>query len=272
MDENEEQNVAEEEIVNQTNASGEVNNDAKKTYSEEEVEEIKAQLKKEYEESFDKKFNQRWGREKAKESKENASKDELVNLLKDQTGVTDLEELLNTSYEQYGVERPKSFNSEDEVKLGKLDAQEILELDIDEIEEEANRLASSKRNAREEATFLELGKYLSENKKKESRKKELEELGIIEKNLLEDDNFKNYMSKFKDETPLKEIYENYKLTQPKKERPFNEGSVKDNGKVSNEVKDFYTYEEASKFTKKDFDKNPKLFQAIQDSMTRWSKK
>lgn len=241
-----------------------------KTYSEEEVESIKRQIHEDNQKAWDK----RWGREKSKMEEEYSKETELVNLLKKQTNAVNIDDLLKMSYEQYGVERPINSNPRDEEILGKADAQEILDLnDYQAIEEEANRLAEiSNRNAREDAMFMELGKHLTENKKKEARKRELESLGIPEKNLLEDEKFKAYMSKFRDETPLKDIYDNYKLTQPPKEQPFSEGSVRDNGTITNEVKDFYTYEEASKFTKKDFDKNPKLFQAVQKSMTRWSKK
>ena len=35
------------------------------------------------------------------------------------------------------------------------------------------------------------------------------------------------------------------------------------------LKDFYSFEEASKFTKKDFDNNPALYQRVQESMTKW---
>jgi hypothetical protein len=35
------------------------------------------------------------------------------------------------------------------------------------------------------------------------------------------------------------------------------------------VKDFYSYEEAKKFTKADFDKNPALFAAVERSMQKW---
>ena len=38
---------------------------------------------------------------------------------------------------------------------------------------------------------------------------------------------------------------------------------------ANEVKEFYTYEEASKFTRKDFEANPELFKAVENSMTKW---
>ena len=46
------------------------------------------------------------------------------------------------------------------------------------------------------------------------------------------------------------------------------GSMK-NKKTSSEVKDYYTPEEASKFTRKDYDKNPKLLEAVEKSMTLW---
>lgn len=241
-----------------------------KVYSEEEVEAIKKQIHEDNQKAWDK----RWGREKSKMEEKYSKQMELANLLQQQTNAANIDDLLKMSYEQYGVERPNISNSRDEEILGKADAREILDLnDYKAIEDEANRLAEiSNRNAREEAMFMELGKHLTENKKKQARKKEFESLGIAEKDLLENENFKAYMSKFRDETPLKEIYDNYKLTQPKKEKPFVEGSVKDNGTISNEVKDFYTYEEASKFTKKDFDKNPKLFQSVQKSMEKWSKK
>ena len=40
--------------------------------------------------------------------------------------------------------------------------------------------------------------------------------------------------------------------------------MKDNG-----VKEFYTYDEAIKFTKADFDKNPELYKAVENSMSKW---
>ena len=41
-------------------------------------------------------------------------------------------------------------------------------------------------------------------------------------------------------------------------------STQDNG-----VKDFYSREEALKFTKEDLDKNPDLYKAIERSMYKW---
>lgn len=266
------ENLNPNDVEKNENQEGEVvknQQENTKVYSEEEVEAIKKQIHEDNQKAWDK----RWGREKSKMEEKYSKQTELVNLLQQQTDAGNIDDLLKMSYEQYGVERPNNSNPRDEEILGKADAREILDLnDYQSIEEEANRLAKiPNRNTREEAMFMELGKHLTEKKKKESRKKEFESLGVPEKDLLEDEKFKAYMSKFRDETPLKEIYDNYKLTQPKKERPFSEGSVKDSGTITNEVKDFYTYEEASKFTKKDFDKNPKLFQSVQNSMTKWSK-
>lgn len=267
------ENVNSKDVEKNENEVGEVvknQQENTKTYSKEEVETIKKQIH----EDNQKAWNKRWGREKSLMEEKYSKERELVNLLQQQTNTNNIDDLLKLSYEQYGLERPSISNPRDEEILGKVYAQELIDLnDKSAIEEEANRLSRiSNRNAKEETMFMELGKYLTENKKKESRMKELESLGISEKNLLDDEKFKVYMGKFKDEIPLKEIYENYQLTQPKKEQPFIEGSVKDNKTMPNEVKDFYTPEEAKKFTKKDFDRNPKLFQAVKNSMTKWSKK
>ena len=50
------------------------------------------------------------------------------------------------------------------------------------------------------------------------------------------------------------------------------GSMKSTETKDNGLKDFYSYEEAIKFTKKDFDNNPALFKKVQESMPKWYKK
>ena len=47
------------------------------------------------------------------------------------------------------------------------------------------------------------------------------------------------------------------------------GSMKNNTLKDSGVKDFYTRDEALKFTKKDFDKNPALYKAVEQSMLKW---
>jgi hypothetical protein len=47
------------------------------------------------------------------------------------------------------------------------------------------------------------------------------------------------------------------------------GSMKNTTAGNAAVKDFYSYEEAVKFTKSDFDKNPELLKAVEASMSKW---
>lgn len=257
--------------VDETSASEEVveNQETTKTYSEEEVEAIKAQMK----EDNQKAWNKRWGREKSKLEKEYAKKDELINLLKEQTSKDNIDDLLDLSYQQYGVERTNVSNSKDDEILGKYDAQEILELDDEVIEEEASRLANKKRTTREQATFIELGNYLTNKKEEEKRKQEFEDAGI-DKEVYDNQDFKDFIGKFNKDTSIKDIYELYSKThETTKKKPFSAGSVKGTTKKDvNEVKEYYTYEESLNFTREDFDKNPKLFEAVERSMTRWGKK
>ena len=56
--------------------------------------------------------------------------------------------------------------------------------------------------------------------------------------------------------------------QPKKE-VRTAGSMKNATQTDSGVKDFYTRDEALQFTKKDFDKNPALFKAVEKSMLKW---
>ena len=218
-----------------------------KTYSEEEVETIKAQMK----EDNQKAWNKRWGQEKSKMERKYAKQDELINLLKEQTGKSDLSDLLDYSYEQYGVEKPITTNSKDEEVLGKNDAKEILELDDESIEEEANRLAGiNNRTAREQATFMELGNYLTSKRESEKRKNEIKEAGIDEE-VLDNQDFKDFMSKFNQNTSVADIYDLYSKTHEVKKKPFSAGSVK--GKQVKEESEFFTEEEFQNLTEKDLE-------------------
>lgn len=246
-----------------------------KTYTQEEVDNMKNQMKQEYEKTFDDKFNKRWGREKSNLEKSRAKENELINLIKEQTGKDNIKDLLEFTYEQYGVEKPKETkDSRDDEILGRYDAKEFLDTDdYSEIEFEANRLAQiPNRNAREQSKFMELAGYLNNKKLEAKREKEIEESGI-DKELLKNQEFVEYMKNFKDDTPLKFIYENYSKTKPQKEKPFSAGSLTGtNVEDKSKIKDYYTYEESLQFTRKDYDNNPELWKVIQDSATKWGKK
>lgn len=237
-----------------------------KTYSEEELQSKLEELRTQMKEDNQKAWNKRWGQEKAKMEREFAKQNEAVNLFMQQTNTNNVDDLLNYSYEQYGVERPKNQRSqEDEMILGQYDAKSILELDDDFIEEEAERLSNLKRNAREEATFMELGRYLTDKKEKAKLEKEIKENGIDE-SLLDNQDFKDFRSKFNKETSLADIVNIYSSTQKapveKKQKPFSAGSS--TGKVIKEESEFFTEDEFMALTAEDL-KNPKIYEKAMKS-------
>ena len=73
---------------------------------------------------------------------------------------------------------------------------------------------------------------------------------------------------FNSDTPIEKVYETFAKTQPKKEFKTI-GSMKNSTSDDGTVKDFYTRDEALQFTKKDFDKNPALYKAVEASMQKW---
>ena len=260
------------DLVENTEVQGqETEQQQPRTYSEEELVQRLEEQKKQINEANQNAWNKRWGREKSKIEKAIAKQNELVKLLQEQTQTNSIDDLLEVTYQNYGMERPVISNPKDDEILGQYDAKEILALDDASIEEEANRLADINRNAREQATFMELSKYLTNKKQENKRKQEIQEAGI-EEDVLNDEKFKDFSSKFRDDVSMKEIYDSYSKMYPK-EKPYNPGSATGTSQSNkNEVKEYYTYEESLKFTRKDMGENPELFKALERSMQQWGKK
>jgi hypothetical protein len=118
---------------------------------------------------------------------------------------------------------------------------------------------------REKAVF----KVLTEHRQKTERSKALSEIGVTE-DVYNSPEFQAFAGKFKSDVPITEIYEHYSKSQPKKEIRT-AGSMKNNNSADNGVKEYYSPEEARKFTKKELDENPALFNAIVKSMQSWKK-
>lgn len=224
------------------------------TFTKEQVDEMIAKKLARKEAKIRKEYDKKYGR--------------LENVLKAGTGVESVEEMTDTFtdfYTKKGIQIPTTpqYSQRDMEYLAERDANEIIESGYDEIKEEVDRLADigvDNMTPQEKLIFSKLAK---ERTRIESEK-ELASIGVTE---LSDD-FNEFAKKLNPSLSIKEKYEMYTQINPKakgeKIGSMKSTTVKDTG-----VKEFYTYDEAIKFTKEDFDKNPALFKAVENSMTKW---
>jgi len=196
---------------------------------------------------------------------------DLVDTLKAGTGkesVDDMTTAFKEFYKSKGIQVPNKaeYSAKDIETLARAEADEIIRSGYDEVVEEVDRLAelgASNMTAREKALF----KVLAEHRQNAETGKELAKIGVGE-DVYNSAEFKEFKSKFNPNTPIKDIYDIYAKTQPRKQIQTM-GSMKNNTADTGAVKDFYSYEEAMKFTKKDFDNNPALLKAVEASMSKW---
>lgn len=238
----------------------------------EEVEKVPTE--EEIQSRIDKAVETRLKRERRENERKNKSLYQIENALKKGLGVEDRAEILNKLNEFYEIPATNTQNVKDEEFLGKAYAQEIIdEGDIQEIEDEANRLASiprDKRSARENAMFNALCEKLVSNK----QENELKNNGIgLE--ILSDKQFNSFRGKLNSDVSILEavdMFNRLKQTEQekKKEKPASPGSAKSKGTTADStVKEFYTFEEAKQFTRDELNRRPKLFEAIKKSMPKW---
>ena len=195
----------------------------------------------------------------------------LEEVLKAGTGKESVEEMTETFadfYRKKGIEIPKKpvYSDRDIDVLARAEADEIIRGGFDEVVEEVDRLAAigaANMSQKEKAIF----KALAEHRQSAERGIELSKIGVKE-DVYNSQEFKDFAGKFNASTSITDIYAIYAKTQPKKEIKTM-GSMKNSTSADSGVKDFYTVEEARRFTKKDFDNNPALFAAVQKSMLKW---
>lgn len=214
-------------------------------------------------------------RERAKIEKQYKQKYErLEGVLMAGTGKGSIEEVTDTLeqfYSSKGVKMPQKpyYSAKDIEVLARAEADEIIRGGFEDVVEETDRLAGigvANMTDREKAVF----KVLAEHRQNAERGRELGKLGVTE-DVYSSKEFKDFAGKFNPDTPIKDIYDIYAKTQPKKEVK-SMGSMKSSTTQDNGLKDYYSYEEAVKFTKKDFDNNPELYKRVQQSMQKWYKK
>ena len=246
-----------ENFVEQTENVEQTTEQTPKTYTQEEVDAI---------------VGKRIARTKAKIQKEKDREyGDLVEVLKAGTGkesVGDITETFKEFYKKKGIEvkRPDYTDSELAI-LAKADADDIINAGYEEVVDEVNRLAALGNNmtARDKAIF----KTLAEHRQNTERGIELSKIGVTE-DVYNSKEFKEFAGMFNSNTPISKVYDLYNKSQHKEVRSM--GSMKSNVSTDNGVKDFYTPEEARKFSKKDFDTNPALFAAVEKSMLQWGKR
>lgn len=230
---------------------------APKMYSQEEVDAI---------------IGKRVARTKAKIEKDYQRKyGDLESVLKAGTGKESVEEMTDTFknfYAAKGIKMPEkpNYSDKDIEVLAKAEADDIIRLGFDEVVDEVDRLTrkgAANMTAREKAVF----KTLAEHRQNAERVNELSAIGVTE-DVSNSEAFKTFSKKFNPNTPVREIYDLYAKTQPKKEIKTM-GSMKNSTVADSGVKEFYSRDEALRFTKNDFDKNPALYDAVRKSMLKW---
>ena len=228
-----------------------------KTYTQEEVDAIVGKAKARARAKIEKDYQRKYGG--------------LEEVLKAGTGKESVEEMTDTFAEFYrkkGINIPEkpTYSAKDIDVLARAEAQEIINAGFDDVVEEVDRLTAvgaANMTAREKALF----KVLAEHRQGAERGRELNKIGVTEE-VYNSQEFRDFASKFNPTTPITDVYNIYKQTLPRKEIKTM-GSMKNNNSGDNGVKDFYTRDEALKFTKKDFDENPALFAAVEKSMLKW---
>jgi hypothetical protein len=196
---------------------------------------------------------------------------ELVETLKVGTGkesVEDMTDSFKKFYASKGIKIPEkpAFSNKDIETLARADADEIIRSGFDEVVEEVDRLVelgTERMTARDKEMF----RVLAEHRQNTERGRELSKIGVSE-DVYNSKDFKDFQGKFNPNTPITDIYDIYAKTQLKKQIQTM-GSMRNSTADTGAVKDFYSYDEAMKFTKKDFDENPALLKAVEASMTKW---
>jgi len=236
--------------------------------TEEVTEPVKEEPEKIYtEDEFNERFDAKFKRREAKLRREYEKKySKLENILNAGLGTSSVEEAtskLNDYYKEQGIDIPDvdPRYSDDDIRiLADKDADDIISLGEREIKEEGDRLANlGKDMTQREKLTLE---RLTSKMKEIEEMKELSSIGVSKEEVFTDE-FKEYEKKLNPNLSLKEKWEMYLSTKPKKE-------IKEIGSMKNETKakkDFYTMEEISKLTEEDLD-DPEVYEIARKSMLK----
>lgn len=210
------------------------------------------------------------------QNKEMAKYRQLESIMKAGLGVETLDEAINKSSEFYkgqGVNIPiykeeSSLSERDEKILAEADAREIISFGKQEMETEANRIASipeNKRTLREKTVFNALCKELINLRDVDSLKSKGYEI-----DLLNEKKFIEFRNQFNVNTPIETIVGMYKqVNNLNVEQPKSPGSAKSSTGIK-QIKDYYSPEDFDKLTDEDL-RNPKIMEIVDKSRLQWFK-
>lgn len=211
---------------------------------------------------LDKILQERVGRVEKKYAKKYGKLEET---LKAGLGTNTLEETtdkVREFYKEQGIEIKDDpvYSDEDERILADHEANRIIDLGIEEINDYINDL-SNKTLSNREKYILDT---LTSKKVELENEKELKSIGVSSEEL-NNPEFKNFAKQFNKDVSLKQVYEIFKKTKPQIEaQPI--GSMQST--TDKEIKKYYTSEEADKLTAEDYD-DPQVFEAVRNSMLKW---
>lgn len=252
--ENNENFVAQTENVEQTTEQTVV--EQPKMFTQDEVNDIVGKSKARERAKLDKQYKREYG--------------ELIDVLKAGTGKESVEEIADTFrgfYEQKGIQiaKKREYTDGDIEILARADAADIINAGYEEVVEEVDRLSKigfDNMTARDKALF----KALADHRQTAERGRELSSIGVTE-DVYNSEEFKGFAGKFSPNTPITEVYEIFRKTQQKPIQTM--GSMKNNPVADTGVKEYYSKEEAEKFTIEDFNNNPELYKNVVNSSYKW---
>lgn len=250
---------ATEELVD-GNADANDSNESEKpvrTYTDEEVDEIVKKKLYRKETKIREEYEKKYGKV-----------EELLKAGLEKDNFEDAVDTLEEFYESKGVKINTPGLSQRKLDmLADAEANEIIDGGYEDIVEETDRLAPLIENGTASEEDKKVFYKLAAERKRQEGIKELASIGVGQE-ALDDKDFREFEKNLNPNMSLKDKYSMYLKFKPKEEGSII-GSMKNNTSDNNKVKEFYTHDEAVKFTREELDKNPELFKAIQNSMTKW---
>lgn len=257
---------ATEELVDGNNAA-----DTVETVIEEPVEE-KLYTESEFNKKLDELIPKKLAKQERKLKKDYEKKlkdyEYAEQVLNAGMGTKDINEAINNLkefYEEKGISIPKYYEQPNQYDMeagAEKEANSIIESGYDDIVEEVDRLASigvDKMTPRDKIIFTKL----AGERERIEQEKEITDSGISKEDINSED-FKDFSKYLNPSMSLKEKYDFYQKTKPKKEIE-SIGSMKN--VEPNVVKDYYSPEEIAKLTDEQLD-NPKIWEVVRRSMTK----